>query len=241
MPELKLSLIDKLKLLTKLNSTVNEVEKGISVKDSTKIILAIIGLFTTIVQIPSIQAYLLTMISTHPAIASILAGLAAILGILHIPVKNTMAVLMVAIMLGFGMTAKAQTATDIYAGGLSYSVNARPSIAGTGLYAHPVADTTYAYTSIDVVPNTVKPFTVTSNIAVGIGQKVATLGKLPIYCTTGAGPSWTGTNVGWAYNFGCLTEVVIKNQKFMPTFRALKSSVSNGTGYQPVIGILYRF
>lgn len=138
----------------------------------------------------------------------------------------------------------ATTATPIenfYAAGASYSVNASPGVAGTGLYAHLIAGTgTYAFTAVDALPNTLKPFTVTSNIGAGIAQKLTSFGKIGIYVPTSAGISWSGTNTGWQWNGGGAAIIPLKKSYFlMPTVRFLKSSVSGGTGYQPIIGVLF--
>ncbi len=130
---------------------------------------------------------------------------------------------------------------NLYAAGASYSINAKPGVAGTGLYAHLVAGTgTYAFTAVDALPNTTKPFTVTSNIGVGIAQKLTTVGKVGIYLPTAAGISWSGANTGWQWNGGAAATIPLKNgYLLMPTVRFLKSSVSGGTGYQPIFGILF--
>jgi hypothetical protein len=129
---------------------------------------------------------------------------------------------------------------NIYAAGASYSIGGSPAVAGTVLYAHLVANTgTYAFTAIDAVPNTLKPFTVSSNFGVGIGQKVATLSGVGIYMPTAAGISFNGTNTGWQWNGGVLASIHVKgNYYVMPSARFLKSSVSNGSGYQPILGVL---
>ncbi|MDE2099240.1 MAG: hypothetical protein KGL39_18445 [Patescibacteria group bacterium] len=131
---------------------------------------------------------------------------------------------------------------NIYGAGVSYSVNASPAVAGTALYAHLLsADSgTYAFTAIDALPNTLKPFTVSTNLGAGVAQKVFTLGKVPFYMPTAAGISFNGSNTGWQWNGGMLASIHIKNQYYlMPTVRFLKSSVSNGTGYQPIVGVLF--
>ena len=140
----------------------------------------------------------------------------------------------------FSQTPAPGNLQNLYAAGASYSVNAIPGVAGTGLYAHLIADTgTYAFTAVDALPNTVKPFTVTTNIGAGIAQKVTTLGKVGIYIPTAAGISWSGTNTGWQWNGGAAAAIPLKNGYYlMPTVRFLKSSVSGGTGYQPIIGML---
>lgn len=130
---------------------------------------------------------------------------------------------------------------NIYGAGISYSVGGSPAIAGTGLYAHSMnASGTYAFTVIDALPNTLKPFTVTTNAGVGIAQKVTTIRGVPLYVPTAAGISWTGTNTGWQWNGGVMASVHLKgNSYLMPSVRFLKSSVSGGTGYQPILGVLY--
>jgi hypothetical protein len=130
---------------------------------------------------------------------------------------------------------------NLYAAGVSYSTNGSPAIAGTALYAHAVTDSgLYAFTAVDALPASIKPFTVNTNVGVGVAQRVATLGKVPIYMPTAAGISWNGSNTGWQWNGGVLASIHIKNQYYlMPTVRFLKSSVSNGSGYQPIVGLLF--
>ncbi|MGP8225507.1 MAG: hypothetical protein ACLQGT_05065 [Terracidiphilus sp.] len=133
---------------------------------------------------------------------------------------------------------------NIYAAGGSYSVNAQPAIAGTALYARNLntgaALPTFAFTVVDASPATLKPFTVTSNVGLGIAQQVLTLGKVPVYVPTAAGISWTGSNTGWQWNGGAIASIHIKGQYYlMPSVRFLKSSVSGGSGYQPILGLLF--
>lgn len=132
---------------------------------------------------------------------------------------------------------------NLYAAGASYNVGGSPAVAGTALYARNLntgaSMPTFAFTSIDAVPNTVKPLTVTSNIGIGIAQEVATLGKFHVYLPTAAGISWSGGNTGWQWNGGALVSIPLPHSLYlMPSVRFLKSSVSNGTGYQPIIGLL---
>jgi hypothetical protein len=130
---------------------------------------------------------------------------------------------------------------NIYAGGGSYSVNASPSEAGTALYAHSLGSSgTYAFTAVDALPSTLKPFTVTSNIGAGIAQRVFTVGTVPVYMPTAAGISWSGTNTGWQWSGGALVGIRLTgNYYLLPSVRFLKSSVSGGTGYQPIFGLLF--
>jgi hypothetical protein len=156
-----------------------------------------------------------------------------------------------AVLLFVTVTAFAQTPTpptptpitapikNLYAVGGSFNVNAKPSVAGSALYAHFVASPgTYAFTVIDVLPNTVKPFTVTNNIGAGLAQKMLTIRNVSLYMPTTAGVSWSGTNTGWQWTGGGAIVIPMKNNLYMvPTLRFLKSSVSGGTGYQPIFGL----
>lgn len=143
------------------------------------------------------------------------------------------------------LTTHGQDITNLYAAGGSYSSGASPAFAGTALYAHAVSPDTapgmYAFTMIDAIPATVKPFTVSTNIAAGIGEKIATIANVPIFIPTAAGISFNGTNTGWAWSTGVAAPIQWKKGNFyiVPTLRVLKSSVSGGSGYQPVVGILF--
>jgi hypothetical protein len=183
------------------------------------------------------------------SIAAIVMGVACILA-KDAGVKVPTQVGMILLMIGIGMmcaipihgqAADPNNLQNLYAGGLSYSVNASPGIAGTGLYAHLVAGSgTYAFTAVDALPNTLKPFTVTTNIGAGIAQKVTSFGGIGVYVPTALGVSWSGTNTGWQWNGGAAAVIPLKNSYYlMPTVRFLKSSVSGGTGYQPILGVLF--
>jgi hypothetical protein len=159
------------------------------------------------------------------------------------PVKRTLALVILALA---ATLASAQLPTNIYALGASWNQGASPQIAGTGLYARLVsADSgTYAFTSLDLLPIAKNPFTVTTNIGVGVSQKALTIGSVNFYIPTSAGISITGTNTGWAWTGGVLGDYTIKKNgkpsslHIMPNVRYLKSSVSNGSGYQLVGGVL---
>lgn len=141
----------------------------------------------------------------------------------------------------FAHPARAQE-SNIYAGGISFNSSGSPRIAGTGLYARLVSPSsgTYAFTVVDALPNSVKPFTVTSNFAAGVAQKVFTIGSVPIFVPTAAGVSFTGSNTGWAWSTGGAASIKLKgNWRIFPNVRIVKSSVSNGAGYQPIVGILF--
>ena len=136
----------------------------------------------------------------------------------------------------------AQTPTqfsNVYAAGVSYNPGASPSIAGTGLYARLITGGSYAFTVIDALPVTVKPFTVNTNVGVGFSQRVATIGGVGIYIPTSAGISFTGTNTGWSWSTGGLAWIRVKgNWAIAPHVRVLKSSVSGGAGYGVIVGFL---
>lgn len=125
------------------------------------------------------------------------------------------------------------------AAGISYSPGATP--AGTGLYARLMAGTgTYAFTVVDALPTTLRPFVVTTQFSTGVAQRIFTLGKVSIYVPTAAGVSYSGTNTGWAWTTGALATIPVKgNYHIMPNVRVVKSSVSQGTGYQLITGVLF--
>lgn len=130
--------------------------------------------------------------------------------------------------------------TNLYAGGISFNGTASPKIAGTGLYARLINDGsgTYAFTVVDALPASVSPFTVTTNMGIGIAQKLFTVGKVPLFLPTSAGVSFTGNNTGWQWNGGVLASIRVKgNWRVMPNVRFLKASVGGG-GYQPIAGVL---
>ena len=132
---------------------------------------------------------------------------------------------------------------NLYAAGASYNFNATPSVAGTALYAHYVAAPgTYAFTVIDVLPTTIKPFAVTNNVGMGLAQKMFTIGKVNLFMPTTAGVSWTGVNTGWQWTGGAAAAIPIGHNFYLvPTVRFLKSSVSGGSGYQPILGLNFGF
>jgi hypothetical protein len=69
----------------------------------------------------------------------------------------------------------AQSAQNIYAAGVSYNQGSSPQIAGTALWAHAVSDSgTYAFTVVDILPLGYHPFVVTTNVGVGVAQKIVT-------------------------------------------------------------------
>ena len=153
------------------------------------------------------------------------------------------ALLCVAAVLCLSVPSRAQDITNLYAAGVSYNPGASQQVAGSALYAHEVNTSgTYAFTHLDVLPNSVHPFTVNTNIGVGVAQKIATIAGAPIFVPTAAGISFNGQNTGWAWTTGAAVPIKIQKSKswyVVPTVRVLKSSVSGGSGYQPIIGVLF--
>jgi len=163
------------------------------------------------------------------------------------------------------VTAVAQTApatpvpvNNLYALGSSYNNGASPAVDGTALYAHLVASNTsttstaagttvssyptYAFTALDILPAAKKPFTVSTNVSVGIAQQAFTFKTVNFFVPASAGITVTGSNTGWNWTGGVIADVPItKGGKpthfhFMPSVRWIKSSVSGGAGYQLIPG-----
>lgn len=133
----------------------------------------------------------------------------------------------------------AQQPANLYAAGVSYNASASPRVAGMALYARALNDSgTYAFTVFDALPSTQAPYTVTSQIGVGIAQRLFNIQGLPVYAPTAAGISWTGRNTGWAWTTGAMTSIALRNGwRIMPNVRVLKSSVADG-GYAPIVGVM---
>jgi len=145
------------------------------------------------------------------------------------------------ILLGCLMAFGETLPTNIYAGGVSLNPGASPKIAGTGLYARLVSDGsgTYLFSAVDALPTSVQPFAVTTQFSAGVAQRVLTINNIPIFVPTSAGVSYNGENTGWAWTTGAMAVTRIKDKwRLMPHIRAVKSSVSNGSGYQVIIGVL---
>ena len=164
---------------------------------------------------------------------------------------KTLALLLTLVSLcGSGINSAAQTPlpsapsaqpSNVYAAGPSFNPTASPKIAGTALYARLASDGTgtYLFTVYDAIPTSTKQLSVTSNVGVGVAQKLFTIGKIPFYAPVAGGPSWTGSNIGWQWSGGILGAVRIKNNwHAYPSVRFSKSSVSN-SGYQIIPTVLF--
>lgn len=139
--------------------------------------------------------------------------------------------------------APAPQVSNVYAGGVSWNSTATPAVAGTVIYAHAVdASGTFAFTAIDAIPTSTKPFTVTTNVGVGVAQHVFSIGKIPIYIPTTAGISWSGSNTGWAWSTGGLASIKLGKKTswhIFPMVRVVRSNVSSGSGFQPIVGVAF--
>jgi hypothetical protein len=135
----------------------------------------------------------------------------------------------------FGQTA------NVAAVGVSINPGGSPQIAGTGLWARLVSgEGTYAFTVVDALPATIKPFTVTTNVSAGIAQKILAIKGVDLLVPTAAGISWNGSNVGWSWNTGGMAAFNYRNVRILPNVRVLKSSVAGaGAGYSPIAGVLF--
>lgn len=139
---------------------------------------------------------------------------------------------------------------NIYSIGGSYNNGVTPSYAVTAMYAKLLnADAgTYGFTVLDILPISVKPATISTNIGVGIAQRVLTLPNgVNIFAPVDAGVSITGTNTGWSWTGGLLADYNLKKKgiptvyHLQPNVRFIKSSVSNGADYQLIGGFNFAF
>lgn len=120
--------------------------------------------------------------------------------------------------------------------GMSYNPGASPNVAGTGLYARKLVNGTEAFTVVDALPTTVKPFTVSTQVGVGIAQKIVTINKIEVWIPTSAGVAITGDNTGWNWSTGGMVVVRVKGWNICPNVRMLKASV--GGGYYVIPGLM---
>ncbi len=142
--------------------------------------------------------------------------------------------------LALALPAAAADVENLMAAGVSYNPQASPKVAGSALVANSAGDGTYLLTMFDALPTTVAPYVVTSQVTTGVAKRVISIKGAPIYVPTAAGISWTGTNVGWSWTTGALASIRIRDQWYaLPNVRVLKSSIGNGSGYIPIIGIMF--
>jgi len=192
------------------------------------------GAFTILVGIANVLAHLFPSIFAAPSAADQQkAGLAGA----KLPLL-LLALLAAAVPLR-AQTTVSHSVSNLYLGGVSYNPAASEPVAGTAIYAHQLnAVGTYPFTLVDVLPGANK--TVTTNIGVGIAQKVATIAGYDVFVPTSAGISISGSSTGWAWSGGALVPVHIKGNWYAgPNVRFLKSSVSGGSGYQLIAGVTF--
>jgi len=184
-----------------------------------------------------------------------------------ITIKAGVILLCLALVLALPATVRAQTtsgtpSTNVYGLGGSWNNGGSPAVAGNGFYAHLVAANTtsstttltgttstsypsYAFTGLDILPIAKKPFTASTNISAGVAQQVFAYNACNFFTVATAGITATGTNTGWNWTGGVLADCRIKKTHWgvAPAVRWLKSSVSNGSGYQliPGAGVTYHF
>lgn len=150
--------------------------------------------------------------------------------------------------------------TNVYAAGSSFSPGASPAIDGTGFYAHLLAGNctssttasgtttsckpTYGVSIYDVLPESVNPFRVTTNLSVGVAQQVFELNGLKVFVPASGGITTTGTNTGWNFTGGGLLDYTFKKNgapthwHLMPNARWVCSNVNGGSGCQITGGLL---
>jgi hypothetical protein len=161
--------------------------------------------------------------------------------------RNILTIAVLLVVLAFPVCAQAPPVAapgqtnNVVAVGVSVNPGGSPQVAGTGLWARLVnSQGTYAFTVVDALPASIKPFTVTTNVSAGIAQKVLTINGVDILVPTAAGISWTGSNTGWAWSTGGMAAFKYKQTRILPNVRFLKSSVSGaGAGYAVIAGILF--
>ena len=161
--------------------------------------------------------------------------------------KRTITLLFVFVLAA--ICAVAQTdPTNIYALGGSWNQSASSQtsqqFAATAMYARAQTEAgTYAFTALDIVPTSIAPITLTNQVSVGVAQRVLTLGAWKVYATAAAGPSWSGTNSGWAWLAGGMASRPLGkgSWRIMPNIRTVKSSVNNNSGYQLILGVMFGF
>jgi hypothetical protein len=125
------------------------------------------------------------------------------------------------------------------AAGVSYNHSTAASLAGTAVYGHIIAGSSWFFASLDVVPDSTKPATVSTNFAPGIAQKLFTIRWLDLYTVTGTGVSWAGSNTGWTWSGGEMPVVRLpRGWVIALPVRFIKSSVNNNSNYQVIATLM---
>jgi|ERR1039458_5724748 hypothetical protein len=151
--------------------------------------------------------------------------------------KRSFTMKLLALCFALSLHAQSIAPPNTIAAGASYLTSGPSRLAGTGLLTFG-SSTTQAFAVLDAVPTTKAPITVTSNLGLGIAQRVFGIGRVSFWIPTAAGVSWTGKSVGWAWDSGALASIQTNSSwRIMPNVRFLKSSISN-SNYQLIAGVL---
>ena len=54
-------------------------------KTVTKVLAGVIAALTALAQVPAVQAAVAAFVTSHPSVATLVAGLSAVLALLHVP------------------------------------------------------------------------------------------------------------------------------------------------------------
>jgi hypothetical protein len=155
-----------------------------------------------------------------------------------------LSLLLLAAIAGLAQTLSPTDPLNIWGVGMSWnqsaSANMSQQFAGTALYAREQNTMgTYAFGVFDVVPTSYQPFTTASNLGVGVGQKILTVGSWRLYGTAAAGPSWSGPNTGWNWSGGGMATHDVRGKWWVGlTVRTIRSSVNQNSGNQYIFGVL---
>ncbi len=133
---------------------------------------------------------------------------------------------------------------NVYALGLSFNNGVSPALAGTGMYGRLMnASTgTYGFTVLDILPVSATPVIVTTNVGVGVAQRVLNINDVNLFGVLSTGLTVSGANAGWNWTGGGLVDIPIKKSgvptrwHIMPNVRFVKANVPNGAGYQLIFG-----
>ena len=170
--------------------------------------------------------------------------------------------LTILILAAYTVAAQTTPFNNIYAFGVSYNNATTPSVDGTALYARLVAANTsstttalgtttssyptYAFTAIDILPVSIKPFEVSTDMSVGVAQRIFNFNNVNFFIPVSAGPAITGTNVGWNWTSGILADIPITkggkptNWGILPNVRWLQTNVNGASVYQLTAGVMVR-
>lgn len=131
-----------------------------------------------------------------------------------------------------------EDSAEFLAAGLSVNPRASSAIAGTGLFARHLSRDAFAFTTLDALPD--KRGGIETNFSVGVAEKVFEFRSIPVFVPAEIGLSYEGSHEGWDWSTGVLLAVKAgKHLYVFPTVRVEKSNVSEGTGVQPIIGVLF--